>query len=508
MRTTSKRRAETRPREVELALEAPPSVIEPIASGSGALTGRAKTRRLRSLYFDTDHGALWRAGIALRVRQDGKRYLQTLKRRSAPTAGLFERLELEAELAAPEPDLARIADFELVARIDALCGERALFPLLETEFTRVLRRTTFEGSRIEVACDVGEARSSAGSFPISQLELELLDGEPGALFRLAAELRHKHPELRPALHDKTELAFFALHDARPEAVRSKQLALPDDATADALFGALLVEGVRCVTANQAAALDGASTEGVHQMRVGIRRLRMLLKLLEDELPAERADALREALDTVAGALGAVRDLDVFLELLVECETSGEVELAGLRATSSEARSLAHAELCRLFATPEAAQLAVELGVLAFGAEWRTPERAADLARPASDLARDLVERCDRWASKAGRGFASLDEAGRHALRIRVKGARYATELLSNLLPAQRAKRYARRAAELQDLLGAATDAAAARTMLESQHADLASAAFVSGWNAQRTARAREELPRAWRRFRRARRPWK
>ena len=53
--------------------------------------GRASTRRVHSVYYDTPQQALRRAGLALRLRLDGRRWLQTLKTSGQAAAGLHLR---------------------------------------------------------------------------------------------------------------------------------------------------------------------------------------------------------------------------------------------------------------------------------------------------------------------------------------------------------------------------------------------------------------------------------
>jgi inorganic triphosphatase YgiF len=508
-RAPTKRLAAPPPAEFELGLEAPRAVVEALASGGGGLSERATQRRLRELYFDTAEAALWRAGLALRIREQRSRFLQTVKRRSVPTAGLFERLELASASAGPEPDLARIADPALAAELRVLCGEQPLAPVLETESVRSVRRVAFEGARIEVVCNVGEARVASGSFPISRVELELKSGDPAALFRLALALREKHPDLRPALRDVTGAPLEALYDAAPSVMRARPLELSRGADCEALRRAALAECLRAVTGSAARAGEVSDAESIHVMRVGVRRLRGALRLFRDELPAERAAWLRAALEPLMDALGAVRELDVFLALLDSCRSAGGLALDDPRERCARERAAAVEALRELLAAPESAQLVLELGSLAFEAAQPAGGAGPFALGSAREHARELAAACDRRARKAGRSFATAGEAELHRLRLRVKSARYAVELLAPLLPAKRAQRYVRRAAELQQLLGDVTDASAARQLLARLCADgdRLGEGFVAGWVARDATLARGELIRAWKRFRRVRRPW-
>ena len=88
-------------KEIELKLTLPgdqmAALRRHLVVGERAV-GRATSQTLRSVYFDTPSLRLGAAGIALRVRQVGRRFVQTLKTRGRGTAGLFSRTELEAQL--------------------------------------------------------------------------------------------------------------------------------------------------------------------------------------------------------------------------------------------------------------------------------------------------------------------------------------------------------------------------------------------------------------------------
>ena len=67
--------------ETELKFQVPP---ESVAAVRAAMAKAAPRRQhLRATYFDTAEGELAKAGIALRLRQEGARRVQTLKARGA-----------------------------------------------------------------------------------------------------------------------------------------------------------------------------------------------------------------------------------------------------------------------------------------------------------------------------------------------------------------------------------------------------------------------------------------
>jgi triphosphatase len=63
-------------------------------------------KRVASVYFDTHTNKLRAAGISLRVRRIGDKYVQTVKRDPKGACGAFTRQEWEWEIAGDEPDLS------------------------------------------------------------------------------------------------------------------------------------------------------------------------------------------------------------------------------------------------------------------------------------------------------------------------------------------------------------------------------------------------------------------
>jgi len=78
--------------EIELKLLVPPDAVRRLAAHR-LLRGRTRParRRLYSIYYDTPALDLWRQGIALRVRREGRRWLQTVKSGGGVQGGLYQR---------------------------------------------------------------------------------------------------------------------------------------------------------------------------------------------------------------------------------------------------------------------------------------------------------------------------------------------------------------------------------------------------------------------------------
>jgi CHAD domain-containing protein len=246
---------------------------------------------------------------------------------------------------------------------------------------------------------------------------------------------------------------------------------------------------------------GHDPENLHQLRVAGRRLRAFLRVARRVFdPVWEAD-VRAGLREVAGASGPVRDLDVLIDRLrAEVRDLDPVEREGgealLAELESERRELQRA-LVGVLGDPAYLLLLERLARPIQIAEQ--PVRISLRNRAARELRR-LVKEVERL------GDSPADEA-LHALRIRVKRVRYATELAGKR--SRRAGPVIDAAKLLQDVLGDHQDAAVAeerlRRLVESGVST--SAAFVAGRLAERQRLKRDELkrelPAAWHRLRRA-----
>ncbi|MBC7435925.1 MAG: CYTH domain-containing protein, partial [Bdellovibrionales bacterium] len=82
--------------EFELKLEIPPSSLPPLIAAMGR--GDVVRQRLRATYFDTQDGALAARGVVVRMRHEGRQWVQTAKAPgSSPLARLEHNVQVEAE---------------------------------------------------------------------------------------------------------------------------------------------------------------------------------------------------------------------------------------------------------------------------------------------------------------------------------------------------------------------------------------------------------------------------
>lgn len=169
--------------EIELKLAVPPAARAAVRAA--VATATAQRVRLRAAYADTPDQRLAAAQFALRLRQEGRRWVQTLKGRGD---GLMARLEHEVPVkAGARIDPARHAGTPAGDALARLLADGA--PLEEryrTDITRTLRRTRSGGARVELAFDEGVITAGPRQLPVCEIEFELLSGPPAALAALAA----------------------------------------------------------------------------------------------------------------------------------------------------------------------------------------------------------------------------------------------------------------------------------------------------------------------------------
>lgn len=474
---------------------------------------RSRTAALHAVYYDTDRWALREAGYVLRVRREGKRFEQTLKGVNA--ASVATRLEVNAPVAAQAPDLQAIPDGALRRKLSRLIGGEELKPVFSIEMRRTKsllapqRETT-----LEAAFDMGVIRSGKRRAPISEFELELVKGAPGALIACARELTSGLP-LTISLQSKSERGYALAARKADAPLASRQVTMPGDATASDAFARILAHCVSHFLGNWAAVTVAQDPEGIHQMRVALRRLRSALSLFGGAFRASM-QKLESEVRWLARVLGAARDIDVFQDEVLRpvMEAHGaDRRLAVLAAFVTQRRRAAWVQVHTALASERFRRLAFDLVAATISRPWA--DKATE--EPALEFARARLARRHAKALKAGRRIGSLDEAKRHALRIRLKKLRYACDFFQALWPKTAPVRFLKRLSALQDVLGVMNDAAAARALLGEilgQHGDGASGealkyagGVVVDWHVGHAVARSRLLKRRWQRFAKAHPPW-
>lgn len=500
--------------EIELKLRVAPARLREVMALLLPARG-STTRKLAATYFDTPALELSRRRIALRVRREGRRWVQAVKGGGSTASGVHERLEIESVLRDRHPDLSILPRHPVTKILRSRKVAESLVLVLSTEITRSLcLLRPAPGVLIEVAVDRGVIRSGRRREQVCEIELELKSGPVSALFDLALQLAQTVP-LALEHRSKAErgYALFRGKAAPPE--KAAPVVLNREMTADQAFRAIAAAALAQVHANEYGVTHSADPEYLHQMRVGIRRLRSAFRLFRD-LPGDDAAPQIAALRVIAASLGPARDWDVFVT-----ETLPMVRpalAAHVAAEAFERVCLKHRQAARAKAKKSIKTISYDNSMIALGG-WLAARGSDDNSEGDSAAGRQPARACavqilaahHARVLKRGRRIGQRTAAELHRLRIAVKQLRYATEFFSSLFSARSMATLRDRLARLQDILGRINDAAAVQPLLSVAAGDdrefIAAAGIVTGWCEARAAAERAVLQMAWRRFHTARRPW-
>lgn len=461
--------------ELELKFRVPDAALPSLRAA--LLAHGARRLRLQAHYFDTADGLLARQMITLRLRREGRRWMQTLK---TVGEGVVHRLEHEVRVAGSGRDVPQLdwhrhdgspAGQVLGAALAAAPGA-VLVERFATDVGRLhcLVRDA-AGSLVEAALDVGTARAGERSVPIAELELEHKAGPLAGLFDLAAAWQ-PHGGLWLCSISKAERAARLLVPAAGPVARKARVPLVDSGSdGAALLRALLQSTIEQVLVNASEVAEGETdVETVHQLRIGLRRLRTVLRELPALSPAI-VPAWEHELTQVFVALGQARDPQVVAAAVrpllqaagaprlawhapAEPDLAAAARGAGFQATLIATLALAHAGMAPFAPLPPPA---------------------------ARKLVAARLDALQRRVARAARGFDKLEGPAQHRVRKRLKRLRYLTEMTAPLWPHAAARSYLEHLTAAQDALGRHNDIAVAASAFRADAAAHPEAWFAAGF---------------------------
>jgi inorganic triphosphatase YgiF len=467
--------------ETELKFRLSPRELSSVLrSRKGQRRGRSE-QMLVSTYFDTRKHKLRRHGLILRVREVDGRYVQTVK---AAGSGTLTRGEWEHEVGGAKPDLNAIRKTPL----DALATRklpRKLRPLFRTEVHRATEARRVRRSEIELALDRGRIGAGRRSQPIAELELELKSGHIADLFRLARHLERKTgAELD--LRSKSERGYGLVGNDGGGAQHAEPIQLGRELSPRDAFRLIAHSTLRHITAN-ADPVRNLDSEGVHQMRVGLRRLRAAISLFGDILPRASTQRIKTELKWLTGELAPAREIDVFLNESIRPIVKTDVPKRGARALRERfsAQRQAACERAR-----DAVESARYRRLLIDVVEWiETGWSRGEDGKSIAAYAAGVLDHRIRKARKHGKHLNELDPKQRHKLRIKVKKIRYAVDFFRSLYDDRsrsQLDRLSGRLKHIQSALGSLNDFMAHRELateaaLKAPPANRRAQAFASGF---------------------------
>ncbi|MBV9652971.1 MAG: CHAD domain-containing protein [Acetobacteraceae bacterium] len=410
-------------------------------------------------YYDTPDFDLRREGTALRIRKRGDRLIQTLKTRGGDEVA-SNRGEWEWDVGSDVPDLGRLGETPRAELAQQLDGR--LRPVFRTDIARTVHMLDGAGgARIEAALDRGQIIAGDASEPVSELELELKSGsDPAALYHMALDIHARVP-LALAGESKAARGYRLLDGREPTARKAPKIRLAPDITVADGFRRITGSALSHLVANARLAERG-DPEGIHQVRVALRRLRAALLLFKRHLDRAECKYFGDALRKLGRVLGAARDWDVFvLETMADArgEHRDESWPGELDAAASALRLQAHRDAAVALEGPGLTNMVLSL------AAWvedgvRDPSLLGSktVRKDLCQIAPKMLDRVDKKARQLGANIEALEEEELHALRKALKKLRYDAEFLEGLYPHDAVKEYRKHCEYLQEILGRFNDA--------------------------------------------------
>jgi inorganic triphosphatase YgiF len=452
--------------EVELKLAAPRSALRQAMHArwlTKAAIEKPNRQRLTSIYFDTPDFALRDQGVSLRVRKTDSANLQTIK---ASDGDIVRRNEWENEIEDDRPKLSLARNTALGPLLNNQI-KRELRPVFETDVERTVMPLRIGRSEIEVAFDQGRVNTPHDHDDISEIEIELKKGRRSDMAALARRLARALP-VSFAARSKAERGYALLEGTQHAAASARAIQVASPLTAAVAFGVIAFECLRQVAANEAA-VRRSDPEGVHQMRVGLRRLRAALSLFKDMLEGRETVAVKKNLVWLTDQLGPARDYDVLVSESIAPVLKQHPERQELRLLESDfvtTQHRGHAVARSAVESPRYRRILLDTALWVLDGEWRKNRDALVTAlreRPVTAFIRDELKRRSRKIIKNARRLDELNARRRHKLRIAVKKMRYACEFFAAPIARDAGKKAARKfdrtLKELQSGLGKLNDIA-------------------------------------------------
>lgn len=451
-------------REIELKLLAADGDLDRLArraAGRCRLLAPPTVRQVRTIYYDTPELDLAAAGLALRLRQDGGRWLLALKTRGvdagADRAAVAVRREWETPLDGPVFDPALLDRIEAGGLAPAGLRDR-LAPRFETVVERaILLLSPMDGAVVEMAVDRGAATAGAVTEPLSEIELELKEGPVRCLFDLALDL-HAHGPLRIGAENKADIGARLLTGIGPRPVPAAAAGLSRLLTGGEALRHLMRGAIRHLMDNLACAGNDGSA-GMMQMRAALRRLRLALRLIARDGDSDgnggdplAADLLKDS-RWLSDRLAAPPRWDALMALLREPELDGRAA-ARLRAAALELRRDAGQAALRSLRAPRFTSFLLTLGRWVEDDRWRrrlSPALRQQMEQPATELAAALLS-------------AQYDRAGR-ATAKNLRRLQLTADCCRGLFPPADVQPFAESLDRLSPPLERARDLTAARRRL-------------------------------------------
>ena len=475
---------------------------------ANASINKPTTHKFISIYYDTPDLKLLDAGISLRVRHMSGKWIQTIKAADSSVIALHQRMEWEDMIASEHLDFTKILDSALIKLFDNRKLRDALRPIFQTEVQRSKWQLAFEnGDKIELLLDIGQLVANQNIEPVCEIKLKLKSGNTGRLFDFALTLERDIPlTLENASKAQRGYAYYRATTPSIFTGQLPKLAMDDDA--NSAFKKIAWECFNHLQSNQDMVLHGTDVEGVHQMRVALRRLRSAFTLFQKILGTENSSALLIELGWLNDILGKARDLDVFVTQTLPAVISQFKNHSGLlklRDMAFAEQVKIHAEVRLALSSQRYQCLLLTLAAWLVNERWRENNNLTK-SYQVLDIATANLSKRQKQLLRRGERLAHMHPEEQHATRISAKKLRYAAEFFAAIYSSTKSTSFIRSLSLLQDHLGVLNDITTTETFLQKliglhpgRDLDEAQQIFAR-WNSCNVIHTNTLVNKAWHKF--------
>jgi inorganic triphosphatase YgiF len=472
----------------------------------GVQLSKPSVRKTLSVYYDTPDLTLLDRGISLRIRRAARKWMQTIKGAGNALSGLHQRLELESEIKSGALDFSQITDPTYAAFFEQPALRNALSPIFSTDVQRTTWQLTFDhGDQVELVLDVGELIAGEHREPICELELELIQGHPGRLFAFALQLQ-AHIPLSIENISKAQRAYAYYRTQPLKIVKAKPVKLKRKMLANDALKQIAESCLTQLQGNQDMVLHGTDVEGVHQMRIALRRLRSALKVFGGITQKQTTEDITQELVWMTNVLGDARDLDVFITQTLPPmlqQMQNQSSLVSLAKKAKQDRQQAYKVAREAITSQRYQRLLLTLGDWLENQRWRKQKTAETTV---DTIASTMLTKRYKGLKQSGKTLKHAEPEERHETRIAAKKLRYLAEFFSELYPSKNTKPFIKSLSLLQDQLGVMNDISVTsglmlKVMGEKPPRQLMTAKhLIDGWNAHRLLPCTSDMDAAWESF--------
>ena len=425
--------------------------------------------KLISTYFDTPDLRLLDAGITFRIRQKADEWIQTIKFAGVANSGLHQRNEWEDIISTSHPDFTKLKDPRLIKFFANKKLQASLIPIFRTEITRVEWLLAFDnGDRIELSLDSGLLKANQFQEQINEIELELKAGNVGRIFDVALALQNTIA-FKIENNSKANRGYEYFRPTNLQTFKAKVPSLDKNSDAKTAFKIIARECITHLESNRDIVLKEADIEGVHQMRVALRRLRSAFSLFKECLNSEESLLILTEVKWLANKLGKVRDLDVLITETLPTISEYSNSHNGILFFSKHARQ-ARRVVCKDMQEAITSQryhrLLLTLSSWLESESWLEQQSKANHSKLLKFSKKPLNKFYKRLMQNKLR-FKEMQPEERHKVRITAKKLRYAMEFFYNLYPSKEISKFIKKLAKLQDSLGQMNDISVTGVLLGS-----------------------------------------